>query len=74
MFQYFREKKFVAVNQDKIVPYDILVLTPGQQFQRPDCPEPEIDDPNFITFKKNTEKDSSDAEKFSEFKYTLRTI
>lgn len=49
-----RDSKYVVVNSDNVVPYDKLVLAPGQQFQRLDCPEPEIDDPNFTAFKKNT--------------------
>ncbi|CAL8073178.1 unnamed protein product [Orchesella dallaii] len=49
-----KDSKYVVVNSEYIVPYDKLILAPGQQFQRLDCPEPEINDPNFMAFKKNT--------------------
>lgn len=49
-----RDQKYVVVNEDNVVQYDKLVIAPGQQFQRLDCPEPEINDPNFTAFKKNT--------------------
>ncbi|ODN02858.1 Urocanate hydratase [Orchesella cincta] len=49
-----RDAKYVVVNSEYVVPYDKLILAPGQQFQRLDCPEPEINDPNFMAFKKNT--------------------
>jgi hypothetical protein len=54
-----REKKFVVVCQncqDRIIPYDVLILAPGRQFVRLDCPEPEIDDPNFLAFKKKSNR------------------
>lgn len=50
------------VNNDRIVPYDILVLAPGRQFQRIDCPEPEIDDPNFLAFKKKSQRHKMQGE------------
>jgi len=44
----------VVVDHKSVMPYDILVLTPGRQFIRPDCPEPEINNPNFQAFKDST--------------------
>lgn len=58
-----KDQKHVVVNFDSIVPYDRLVLTPGLQYQRLDCPTPEIEDPNFIRFKMNT--DPENIQKFT---------
>ena len=64
----YRDKKYVVVNKDRIVPYDILILAPGQQFQRPDCPEAEIDDPNFVAFKTKTNPHKLQGKKELSFK------
>lgn len=63
-----REKKYVVVNKERIVPYDILVLAPGRQFQRVDCPDAEVEDPNFLAFKKRSNKRGQDADVTIHFK------
>ena len=51
------------VNDRKLVPYDMLVLTCGRQFIRPDCPNPEIIDDNFKKFKETTIKGDDDPKR-----------
>lgn len=63
-----RDAKYVVVNGENVVQYDKLVLAPGQQFQRLDCPEPEINDPNFTAFKKNTATHELQEKKELKFK------
>jgi hypothetical protein len=51
-----RKIKVVVVNERKVVPYDVLVLTCGRQFIRPDCPNPEIQDEKMDKFQETTSR------------------